>query len=221
MDAQELFFKLSKWQRYLIVFALCAALLGGFVYLVVLEDYQRIGKLNKQINQIQMDILNQQKILQQGPKLKAKIKELKERLQTMVASLPEKQDIEELLKKITELLSETNLVAKRFVPGAEKVNEELYYATIPIKMDTQGDYQKQGAFLVSLNELPRIVNVPRISLSKGGGGGREGKLARQLGMVLLNADINGVTYRRLSKEEIDRIMQKKKQKKGRRRGRRR
>jgi Tfp pilus assembly protein PilO len=128
----------------------------------------------------------------------------------MVASLPEKQDIEQLLKKITDLLSESNLVATKFAPGQEQINEELYYATIPIALSVRGDYSKQGTFLTSLNDLPRIVNVPTIKLNKSGGlTSRESDMAKKLEVISLDADISGVTYRRLSAEEQKAITQKK------------
>jgi Tfp pilus assembly protein PilO len=109
--------------------------------------WKKVSSLEKQIGSLKLEIINQEKILAQGPKLKARIQELEKKLQTMVASLPEKQEIEILLKKITDLLSQTNLVAKRFVPGKEKVDEELYYATIPLELNVRGEYQKIGAFL--------------------------------------------------------------------------
>ncbi len=101
-------------------------------------------------------------------------------------------------------------MASQFVPGKEVINEELYYATIPIQLSVRGDYQKQGAFLSSLNTLPRVVNVPSITLTQTGGGSlREKDLSKKLEVINLNATINGVTYRRLSPEEIKRISQKK------------
>ena len=128
----------------------------------------------------------------------------------MVASLPEKQEIEILLKKITDLLSQTNLVAKRFVPGKEKVDEELYYATIPLELNVRGEYQKIGAFLASLNDLPRIVNVPTIKLGKAGAlSSRESDLVKKLDVIALDSNVSGVTYRRLSPEEIKEITQRK------------
>ena len=116
----------------------------------------------------------------------------------MVASLPEKQEIELLLKKITDLLAESNLVATKFAPGQEQINEELYYATIPIQLSVRGDYSRQGTFLTSLNDLPRIVNVPSLRLGKSGGMSvRETDMARKLDVISLDAEISGVTYRRL------------------------
>jgi Tfp pilus assembly protein PilO len=220
MTAEEMFFKLNRFHRTAIVVALAALIAILFYVFVVSDMLVRIEGLQKQIGRIKIAIINEEKILRQGPKLKKRIVKLKQELQSMVASLPQKQEIEELLKKITDLLSENNLVAKRFAPGKEKINSELYYATIPISLSVQGDYQKQGAFLASLKDLPRIVNVPRITLKKEGTGGREAELARKLDVIPLDAQISGVTYRRLSPEEIKRIAQAKKSKKGKRRRRR-
>lgn len=211
MTVDEVFFKISRTQRILIVIAVAILLLVGFYFLVIYDLQDEIARLEQSIGRIKLEIINQEKILAEGPKLKTRIEDLRKRLQTMVQSLPEKQDIEQLLKKITDLLSESNLVAKRFVPGQEQINEELYYATIPIQLNVRGDYQKQGAFLQSLNTLPRIVNVPTIRLVKAGGlSARETDLAKKLDVIPLDGDISGVTYRRLSPDEIKAITEKKK-----------
>jgi type IV pilus assembly protein PilO len=182
----------------------------AFYFLWVAEDLEKVSSLEKQIGSIKLEIINQEKVLAEGPKLKARILELEKKLQTMVASLPEKQEIEILLKKITDLLSQTNLVAKRFVPGKEKVDEELYYATIPLELNVRGEYQKIGAFLASLNDLPRIVNVPTIKLVKAGSlSSRETDLVKKLDVIALDSNISGVTYRRLSPEEIKEITRRK------------
>jgi len=208
----EIFSKVTKVQRILIVAAVCILLMVGFYFLVISDIQDTITALEKQIGQLKIEIENQERILAEGPKLKARIQELEQKLQTMVASLPEKQDIELLLKKITDLLAESNLVATKFAPGQEQINEELYYATIPIALSVRGDYSKQGMFLTSLNDLPRIVNVPTIKLNKSGGlSSRESDLAKKLEVISLDAEISGVTYRRLSAEEQKAIMAKKQQ----------
>ncbi len=217
MTAEELFFKLNKIHRILIVLAVCILLLAAFYFLIVSGQMAQIQSFEKRISRVKNDIRNEENILKQGPALKARITKLKDRLQTMVASLPMKQDIEALLQKITELLSETNLVSKKFVPGQEQINRELYYAAIPIEMNVRGDYEKQGAFLASLNDLPRIVNVPRIALIEASSlSPTEKDLARKLDVVPLDADISGVTYRRLTPAEIERISQGGTGKKGKR-----
>ncbi len=210
MTPEEVFFKVTRLQRKLIVAAVCIVMVGLFYWLVVADMMQQISSLEQQIGRINMEILNQEKVQAEKPKLLARIKEYEQKLETMVASLPEQREIEGLLKQITELLSESNLVSQKFAPGKEQINEELYYATIPIQLNVRGDYQKQGSFLTSLNDLPRIVNVPSIKLNKSTSlTGREGELAKKLDMVSLDADISGVTYRRLSPNEIKAITQKK------------
>jgi type IV pilus assembly protein PilO len=210
MSPEEVFFKISTLQRRLIVAGICVLLLVLFYWLVISDMRTQIEKLQAQIRSTEIEITNQKNVLAEGPKLLARIKELDQKLQAMVASLPEQQEIEGLLKQITDLLSESNLVSKKFAPGKEQINEELFYATIPIQLNVRGDYQKQGSFLMSLNDLPRIVNVPTIKLIKSGSlTGREGDLAKKLDVVSLDADINGVTYRRLSQDEIKAIAAKK------------
>ena len=191
MTPEELFFKLTRLQRTLIVAGVCVLILVGFYFLFIADMLERINGIEREIGKLRIEISNQENILKEGPKLKAKIEKLKRRLQTMVASLPEKQDIEALLKKITDLLAETNLVATRFMPGKENVNRELYYASIPIKLNVRGDYYKQGSFLASLNSLPRIVNVPSITLREAGFSGREGEVAKKMDVIPLVADISG------------------------------
>lgn len=210
LEPQEIFFKLKTIHRILIVVGICILLLVAFYFLWVAEDLEKVSSLEKQIGSLKLEIINQEKTLAEGPKLKARIQELEKKLQTMVASLPEKQEIEILLKKITDLLSQTNLVAKRFVPGKEKVDEELYYAEIPLELNVRGEYQKIGTFLSSLNDLPRIVNVPTIKLGKAGAlSSRESDLVKKLDVIALDSNISGVTYRRLSPEEIKVITQRK------------
>lgn len=210
LEPQEIFFKLKTIHRVLIVVGICILLLVAFYFLWVAEDLEKVSSLEKQIGSLKLEIINQEKTLAEGPKLKARIQELEKKLQTMVASLPEKQEIEILLKKITDLLSQTNLVAKRFVPGKEKVDEELYYAEIPLELNVRGEYQKIGTFLSSLNDLPRIVNVPTIKLGKAGAlSSRESDLVKKLDVIALDSNISGVTYRRLSPEEIKAIAQRK------------
>ncbi|HMK33579.1 MAG TPA: type 4a pilus biogenesis protein PilO [Desulfomonilaceae bacterium] len=206
----EIFFKLTRIQRLLIVLAIVLLLMVGFYFLFISDMRDQIATLEVDIGRLDVDIINQKNILAEKPKLLAQITELEQRLQAMVASLPEKQEIEVLLKRITDLLSESNLVAKRFVPLQERIDEELFYATIPIQLNVRGDYHKQGQFLSSLNDLPRIVNVPSLRLGKAGGlTSRESDLAKKLEIIALDADINGETYRRLSQEEIKAITQKK------------
>jgi type IV pilus assembly protein PilO len=220
MTAQDVFFKLSRLHRAAIVAVVAVLLLVAFYFFVVADIRTEIAVIDKQIGRLKIQIMNEEKVLAQGPKLKKKISALKRRLQKMVHSLPQKQEIEGLLKKITDLLSESNLTAKRFVPGKERKNMKLQYAAIPISLSVRGDYYKQGAFLAGLRELPRIVNVPNITLKKSGKvGGKEGQLIRRLDVIPLDGSITAVTYRRLSPAEVKAYArrQKKAQKKGRRR----
>lgn len=210
MSPEELFFKLSKLHRILIVVAVAALILVAWVLLVSKGQWEEINDLQAQIADINNKIRGQENVKKEGPVLEKRIQALVEERERYVKSLPDKQDIEALLKTITDLLAESNLVSQRFVPQREIVNEEHLYATIPIQLSVRGDYQKQWAFLTNLNALPRIVNVPQIRLNKSGGlTGRESDIAKKLDLISLDADIQGETYRQLSDQEKQVIAQKK------------
>ncbi len=209
MNPQELLFKLNKIHRIAIIAGVAVLFLFLFYFFVVSDSLDTIGRLNQEITRLKTDIKNEQNTLKQGPTLKAKIEELKKKLQTMVAGLPEKQDIEQLLQTISQLLSQSNLEAKRFVPGKEQVNTELYYAMIPIQLQVRGIYERQGAFLAGLNGLPRIVNVPDVVFQRDGA---VTPTEKKLGVWPLDAQVTANTYRRLSQEEIKRVQEQAKAK---------
>jgi len=211
MNPEELFFKVQPWQRWLIVAAVVVLLLVGFFFLFINDMLSEKKNRQANIKSLQSQIDSQKAIQAKGPEYQKQIENLKNELAQEVRSLPDSQDIEGLLKRITELLSESQLQSTRFVPGQDKKNEELYYATIPITLQVRGDYEKQGNFLAKLSTLSRIVNVPSIKLTKAGSGaGAQQQVAAQLGLVTLDADISGETYYRLSAEQIAEAQQKKK-----------
>lgn len=221
MSVEDIFFKLNRLHRMALVGAVCALILGLFWFFLVSGMLDSIKRTEKKISRMKLEIVNQQNTLKKKPILEKQLKKLREKLKGMVASLPQKQEIELLIKKINDLVSRAALVQKQFVPGRERINKKLQYARIPFSLVVQGDYQKQGNFFASLHDLPRIINVPTVNMKRTGMGGREGALARKLGLVTLQANIRAVTYRRLSKQEIKRLEQKKKKKRGRGRRRRR
>jgi type IV pilus assembly protein PilO len=211
MDPKEIFLKLERWHRAVIVAAVCLLLLVPFYFFVVQDMLKEKAALGKAISEVKIQIANEQNILAQGPGLKKRIEELQQQLHVKVQSLPERQEIESLLKRITDLMSETNLVAGKFVPGGETKNAELRYATIPISFNVTGDYFKQGNFLRRLLDLPRVVNVVSIALKPiGAGSGAEGALAAKLDVLNLDAQLSAQTYRRLTQAEIQALAAQKK-----------
>jgi Tfp pilus assembly protein PilO len=216
---EELFFKLNRVYRFAVVGAVCVIMLVLFYILVVSDMRTKAASLEKSIASTNIEIQNQKQRLARKDDLLRKIEQHRKELEEMVAGLPTKQDIETLLKNITDLLSESRLVASRFVPGGEQINEKLGYAKIPVAMNVGGDYEKLGAFLAKLNALPRIVNVPQIRLSPRSTGKNQNTMASKLGVITLEAAITGETYRRLSEAEKARIEAAAKKKAGGRRRR--
>jgi type IV pilus assembly protein PilO len=181
--------------------AICISLFSYFIYISPL--LQRIDSLNDAIVSLDVEIENQKKIQRSRKQLLAKIRRLRDELRTMIAGLPEKPEVETLLQSLATLMGERHLTQTSFTPGKERINTEMYYATIPLKIRIRGDYEHLATFLDKLHKMPRVVNVPGMSLKKTAARTSEQKL----GIVPLDANIGGETYRRLSKREIERAKQ--------------
>ena len=67
MDLLELFFKLKPIQRVAILVAVCVLLLIPFYFFVVSDKFNEIDQKQNEIGRVKMEIINQQKILAQGP----------------------------------------------------------------------------------------------------------------------------------------------------------
>ncbi len=212
---EEFILKIPKLYRLLIVVGVACLLFVGYYFIWVSDWITKVDSTQAAITSVNGQIATEENIAKDKPKLVAKIKKKEEELKQEVASLPEQKEIEQLLSRINDLVSETNLVQSRFVPGQEAINEELYYATIPVQLQVAGDYVKHWHFLARLHGLERIINVPEISFTKlGKMSGREGDVSSALGISNLDADIKGVTFRRLNDSEIALIQAKKKSQQG-------
>ncbi len=205
---EEYILKIPGLYRILIVVGVACLLFVGYYFLSVSDWVARVQGTESQIKVIESDIKNEENIATKRPKLKVQIDKLEKDLHVEVASLPEQQEIEQLLKKITELVSETNLVNNKFAPLPENKNENLYFAEIPITFQVTGTYVQQYNFLARVYAMERIFNVPRLSFRKGGKLPDRGSAV--VGISALDADVSGVTYRRLTDAEIAAIQAKKK-----------
>ena len=204
---EEYILKIPRLYRILIVVGVACLLFVGYYFLSVADWVARVQGTESQIKVIENDIKNEENIARKRPELKVKIDKLEKDLKVEVASLPDQQDIEQLLKKITELVSETNLVNNKFTPLPETKNENLYFAEIPISCEVTGTYVQQYNFLTRLYAMERIFNVHRLSLRKGGRMPDRGSAV--VGISALDADVGGKTFRRLTDVEIAAIQAKK------------
>lgn len=111
------------------------------------------------------------------------------KLETLKRILPADKETPELMKKVQYLAAQSNLLIKRFTPGAT-VNREFpiepapgakpaaagapaakpaqtsneYYQEWPINVDVEGTYHNLGMFFDRVGRLSRLVNVGNLRI---------------------------------------------------------
>jgi Tfp pilus assembly protein PilO len=202
MSIGDLFYKLGSIQKSLVIIGACAIFFGLF-YLTVLSSFD-FGTLNKDTENVKRDIAAEEEKEGKGKAIANAIQDYNRELQSLVKSLPERDELDGISKQLDELLTEIGIQILKFVPEPERLNEEYMFATIPSELTLLGEYKKLGQFFTRLDKLPRLMHVERLILKP-----KEGQMKKSLQPLLLNATVTLVTYRRLSQEEVQSLSQKK------------
>ena len=87
---------------------------------------------------------------------------LQQKLDEALSELPESADIDDLLAQLNEIGRKSGLEISSVEPAPEEPAQ--IYVRIPIRMSLTGNYHEIAAFLQSLANLRRIVNVNNIQL---------------------------------------------------------
>ena len=98
------------------------------------------------------------------PDLDAEIARLTEAMDSFEQKLPSQRDVEIILRRVTEIGSENNLVIKSIKP--DKPINAAEYKELPIKLEVIGDFDRYYSFIKSVEEMPRITRMPEMTIEK-------------------------------------------------------
>lgn len=96
------------------------------------------------------------------PEFQAQVADLEQRLDSLNAALPEQKDVADILRRVQELATRSNLTIQRFTPQAPK--PQALYTELPYKLQADGTYHGLGAFLDTVARFHRILSVSEISI---------------------------------------------------------
>jgi len=154
--------KLSRIQRMAISVALFSLIAGGFIYFLFLPKYEKIKRLNTQLEQLEKKLETARRNAKDLKKFQAKMKEAEVQFQMAMTKLPEKEEIPSLLSSISFSGKQVGLEFLLFEPKGEKKKE--FYAEIPVAMNIKGDYHNLALFFDQVARLSRIVNIQDIQI---------------------------------------------------------
>jgi type IV pilus assembly protein PilO len=95
-------------------------------------------------------------------KFKEELASMNTDLQAVLTKLPDKKEIPNLLKSISNMSKEAGLEVLLFKPQGEQSTQ--FYARVPVELQFVGSYHKIGMFFYYVGTLPRIVNIENFSI---------------------------------------------------------
>jgi len=184
-------------------------IIGVFLYFFILPVMSDISLLKQQIQQAEEQLriktsARKQKEIKEAP---IKLAKLKKEVEISRRFLPEKDEVDQLLKDISARARESGLNVIEFKP-VQKQKAELageFLAKVPFTMILEGPYLNLASFMYKVSQLPRIVHINSIKLAKP---------TLLEGDLVLTTNLTGNTYRFIEAPLPDDSMEEQSGKKG-------
>ncbi len=161
--------KLSKGMTGFIVFiALVVFAYVNYTY-VYQPRMQEIEQLDRDIEITANKIIEGKRIAARLGPLKEEYAALLEKLAFLEVLLPKEKEIPDLLVMIQDTLTEFNVDFTNFTPQNISWQKDRIYGNMPITMSLTASYFDLIAYLDRIENLPRIIDVKSLRLSKAGG----------------------------------------------------
>jgi len=146
-------------------------LFGGISILFIVVFYYyfygdmqaKITGLNDELSTLQADINKGHVMEAKREEFKQEIERLNLKLETLKRILPERQEVDDILRKLQGLAAETSLNVNRFTPGAE--NKREFFIEWPIQIEITGTYHNLATFFDKIGKFSRIFNVYSLVIS--------------------------------------------------------
>lgn len=168
------------WYGYLIL----AVIIGALVFFFFLKPRnEELAKLQTERASLEKELQTLRLKKQELDKIEAELVALKKQLAELSSIIPQKREIDDILRRIQQLAYDNRLNIIRFEPKGE-INRE-FYSEWPINIVTTGSYHNLGFFFTSLSRFARLFTVPSVSIKA---------LSRQTDAASVTASWTAMTY---------------------------
>ncbi len=184
------------WIGQFLVFFLIIGGVGGWVFYYFLygPNLEVIEGLNDDIAKLDRKIAEGKKAQKELNQIKERIALLRGEIEKKKKSLPEKEEIEQILKEIQNHISNSRLKMLSFVPK-KFITKEDYFEK-PIAISIEGGYHNLGVFFDRLSRLTKLFTVQYIKITPL-------KRAKYSNEWTIKADFTASTYvYRVKEDEI-------------------
>ncbi|NLF25467.1 MAG: type 4a pilus biogenesis protein PilO [Deltaproteobacteria bacterium] len=171
-------------------------------------SWEEWEKLQEKVENLNVQIQEQQRIARDLPKFREETAALDKKLAALLRELPDKKEIESLLKSVSVLAVDTGLEVIKFAP--QKEIHRGFYAELPVSIELRGTFHQLATFFDEVGHLARVVNIRDVMITIEMEGARE---------VLIRSKCTAITFRYLDESERTDNKEQPDQSKKRRRGR--
>jgi type IV pilus assembly protein PilO len=131
----------------------------GFFY-VYQPSADQISRLTEEATKVREERDKKKKIAANFAKLKRDLEEWDGKLKMVVAQLPDKREIPDLLSNLSTKARESGLEIILFRPRPENMKE--FYAEIPVDIVVRGGFASAVTFFDEVGKFNRLVNIDNI-----------------------------------------------------------
>lgn len=168
-SAQTAFFQslrpilpLPLWQKLAVLAVTFLLVVATYVYMGWMPLQEAIENQQSQVEMQQLLLLKNQKLARDLPRKKEEYAILEKQLIVALNMLPKKSQIPDLLENVSWAGIDSGLEFKSFIPQGE-VTKQIY-AEVPVNFNISGSYRQLLTFLKRVGEMPRIVDIKRLTL---------------------------------------------------------
>ena len=175
------------------------SLCGAFYALDYMPKAEEIANEKDNVDRLEQQLMRVKIRVRNLAKFRDEYAEVKEKFQEAIKLLPDKREIPNLLRNISQVGMDSKLEFRLISPQPE--NAKDFYMEIPVALEVKGDYRNVTLFFDRIGRMDRIVNILNISM----------RPEKPLSTSLIT-NCTAITYRFKSEEDVKKEAKKKKKK---------
>ncbi len=151
--------KKFPWYGYILLAAVIFAIAWFLYFKPQQAEYERI---KAERIQVEAEVAKLQEQKKQLDKVEAELATLTGELQELQKIIPQKEEIDVILRMIQQMAVDSRLEVMRFTPRGEILRD--FYAERPILIEVTGSYHNLASFFDRLSKFERLFNIENFTI---------------------------------------------------------
>ncbi len=153
--------------KFLAALLVCAAVVGAGWYFSWQDQQEQLARVEAQEPQLRSEFETKQGRAANLGAYEELLEEMERSLEARLRELPSRVEVPPLLVDISQAGLGAGLEFELFRPGSSVRRD--FYAEMPIQIRVRGRFHEFGRFVSDVANLPRIVTLHDVEISRGGG----------------------------------------------------